>query len=60
MVLDVSSRYRTPISSNDGNNIVNFVDAFQEKDLNVENLIFEKKDKNNKIEDEDRVIKNEK
>ncbi len=59
IILDVFSRYRTPASFNNRDNIVNFADAFQEKDLDVKNLIFEGEDKNNKIKDEDRVIKDE-
>jgi len=56
----MSSRYRAPAPSNDGDSdIVNFADAFQEEDLNIKNLIFEREDRNNKIKDEDRVIKNE-
>src|SRR6266536_3039262 len=55
IILDVFSRYRTPASFNNRDNIVNFADAFQEKDLDVKNLIFEGEDKNNKIKDEDRV-----
>ncbi len=33
---------------------------FKGEDLGVKNLVFEGKNKNNKIEDEDKVIKNEK
>ncbi len=57
MILDVSSRYGTSASSGGGDNVVNFVDAFQEEDLGVKNLVFEREDGNDKVEDEDRVIK---
>ena len=59
MILDISNRYKTPAPSDDGDNIVNFADAFQGEDLSVENLVFEGEDGNNKIEGEDRIIKNE-
>ncbi len=60
MILDVSSRYKTPApSDNKDNEIVNFADAFQREDLSVKNLVFEGEDKNNKVEGEDRIIKNE-
>ncbi len=60
MILDVSSRYGTPAFSDNGDDIINFADAFQGKDLGVENLAFEGEDGNNKIEGEDRAIKDEK
>ena len=60
MILDVSSRYWTPAFSDNGDDIINFADAFQGKDLGVENLAFEEEDRNDKVKDEDRVIKNEK
>ena len=53
------SRYGTPASFGGENDIVNFANAFQGEDLNVENLVFEKEDKNNKIKDEDGAIKDE-
>ncbi len=56
----MSNRHRTPTPSNDGDDIVNFADAFQEEDLGVKNLTFEKKDENDEIKDEDRAIKDEK
>ncbi len=59
VVLDVSSRYRTSAPSGDGDDIVNFADAFQGEDLSVENLIFEGENGNDKVEDEDKVIKDE-
>jgi len=43
-----------------GDDVVNFADAFQEKDLGVKNLVFEEKDENNEIENENKIIKNEK
>ncbi len=60
MILDVSSRHKAsaPFSDKDGD-IVNFADAFQGKDLDVENLVFEGEDGNNKIENKDGVIKDE-
>ncbi len=60
MVLDVSNKHKAPapFSGEDGD-VVNFADAFQEEDLGVKNLIFEKKNKNDKIEGEDRVIEDE-
>ncbi len=60
MILDVSNKYKTPTSSNNRDNIVNFANAFQGEDLDVENLIFEREDGNNKIKGEDGVIKDEK
>ncbi len=59
MILDVSSRYKTPAPSSNKNNIANFADVFQKEDLSVENLTFERENKNNKIKDENGVIKNE-
>ncbi len=59
MVLDVSSRHGTSVSSGGGDNIVNFADAFQGKDVGVENLAFEGENENDKVEGEDEVIKNE-
>ena len=59
MVLDVFSRYGTSVSSDGGDDVVNFADIFQGEDLSVKNLIFEGEGGNNKVEDEDRVIKNE-
>ncbi len=59
MVLNVSSRYGTSTSSNDRNNIINFANTFQRKDLNVKNLTFEEEDKNNKIKNENGTIKDE-
>jgi len=57
----VSSRYRTLISfSGEDSDVVNFADAFQEKDLDVKNLIFEGEDRNNKIKSENKVIKDKK
>ncbi len=41
----------------DRDDIVNFVNIFQGEDLDVKNLIFEEEGGNNKIKDEDRVIK---
>jgi len=56
----VSSKYRaSTFSNNKDNDIVNFADAFQEKHLNVKNLTFEEKDKNNKIKDKNKIIKDE-
>ncbi len=43
----------------DGDDVVNFADAFQGEDLSVEDLVFEGEDGNDKIENEDGVIKNE-
>ena len=60
MVLDVSNRYGTPVFSDGGDDIVNFADAFQGEDLDVKNLTFKEEDGNNEVEDEDRVIKDEK
>ena len=61
MIFDVSSRYETPAPFDDGNDsVVNFANVFQREDLGVENLVFEGKNGNNKIEDEDRVIKDKK
>src|SRR6266536_1169636 len=60
VILDVSNRYKTPTSSDNENDVVNFADAFQKEDLDIKNLVFKKEDRNNKIEDEDRVIKDEK
>ncbi len=60
MILDVFNKHKTPASSNNKNNIVNFADAFQEEDLNIKNLIFEEENKNNKIKDENKIIKDEK
>jgi len=60
MILDVSSRHRTPVPSNNRDNIVNFADAFQKQDLDVKNLAFEGENKNNKIKSEDGAIKDEK
>ena len=60
MVLDVSYKYKTPTSSDGGDNIVNFADAFQGEDLGVKNLAFKGENRNDKVEDEDRVIKDEK
>ncbi len=59
MILDVSSRYKTSTPSNGEDDVVNFANTFQEEDLNVENLTFEEENKNNKIKDEDRIIKDE-
>ena len=56
----MSSRHKTSAPSDSRNNIVNFADAFQGEDLDVKNLTFEKKDKNNKIKGEDKTIKDEK
>jgi len=56
----VSSRYKTPVFFSDGDNIVNFADAFQKEDLNVKNLVFKRKDKNDEVENENKVIKNKK
>src|SRR6266536_4195307 len=42
VILDVSIKHRTPALSDSGDNIVNFADAFQEKDLDVKNLAFER------------------
>jgi len=56
----VFNKHKTPASSNNKNNIVNFADAFQEEDLNIKNLIFEEENKNNKIKDENKIIKDEK
>ncbi len=58
IVLDVFSRYGTPAFFDDKNNIVNFADIFQE-DLDVENLVFEGEDGNDKIKSEDGVIEDE-
>src|SRR6266498_415793 len=61
IILDVFSRYRTPALFNDGDNdIVNFADAFQGEDLGVKNLAFEREDRNNKVKDENKIIKNKK
>ena len=60
MVLDVSSKHKTPASSGGGDDIVNFADAFQKQDLDVKNLAFEGENKNNKIKSEDGAIKDEK
>ena len=51
------SRYGTSASSDGGDDVVNFADAFQKEDLGVENLIFKGEDENDEIEDKDRVIK---
>src|SRR6266511_3871681 len=59
VILDVSSRYKTSTPSNGEDDVVNFANTFQEEDLNVENLTFEEENKNNKIKDEDRIIKDE-
>jgi len=48
-----------PFNNKDGD-IVNFANAFQEKDLGVKNLAFEREDENDEIESEDKVIKNKK
>jgi len=57
----VFNKYRAPALFNSGkNDIVNFADTFQKEDLGVKNLIFEKENKNDKVEDEDRVIKDKK
>ncbi len=60
MILDVSSKYKTPTFFDDRDNIVNFADAFQEEDLNVKNLTFKKEGKNDKIKNENKIIKDEK
>ncbi len=58
IILDVSSRYRTPApSDSEDDSIVNFADAFQGEDLDVKNLAFEEEDRNDEVEGEDRVIK---
>ncbi len=60
MILDVSSRHRVPAPfNNKDGDIVNFANAFQEKDLGVENLAFKGENRNNKIKNEDRVIEDE-
>jgi len=57
----VSNRYETSTPFNSGDSdVVNFANAFQEEDLGVKNLVFKREDKNNKIEDENRAIKNKK
>jgi len=55
----VFSKYKTPTPSISGDNIANFINAFQKEDLGVENLAFKKKDENNKIKNENKAIKNE-
>ncbi len=57
VILDVSSRYKAPaLFDNKDSDIVNFANAFQKKDLCVKNLTFEGEDRNDEVEDEDRVI----
>ncbi len=61
MILDVSSKHKTPApSGNKDNDIVNFADAFQRENLDIKNLAFEEEDKNDEVEGEDRTIKDEK
>ncbi len=61
MILDVSNKHEAPTPSDDRDgDIVNFADIFQGEDLGVKNLAFERENKNDKIEGEDKVIKNEK
>ncbi len=59
VVLDVSSRHGTPAFFDDRNDVVNFADVLEE-DLDVENLVFEEENRNNKIKSEDVVIEDEK
>jgi len=56
----VSSRHGTPTPFGDGDDIVNFADAFQGEDLGVENLAFEGEDGNDEVEGEDRTIEDKK
>jgi len=61
VILDVSNRHKTPAPSNNRNsNIVNFADAFQKEDLNIKNLAFEEENRNNKIKNKNRAIKDKK
>ncbi len=39
--------------------VVNFADAFQGEDLDIENLAFEGENENYKVEDKDEAIKDE-
>ena len=55
----MSNRYETPVFFGGGDDIVNFADAFQGEDLGVKNLAFKGEDENNKVENEDRIIKDE-
>jgi len=57
VVLDVSSRHGTPAFFDDRNDVVNFADVLEE-DLDVENLVFEEENRNNKIKNEKKIIKN--
>ncbi len=59
IIFDVFSRYGTSTPFNNENDVVNFADAFQEEDLDVKNLAFEGEDENDKIKNEDRIIKDE-
>ena len=61
VILDVSSRHETPApSNNEDDDIINFADVFQGKDLGVKNLTFEGEDENNEVKDEDGAIKEKK
>ena len=55
----MSNRYKTPTSSDNENDVVNFADAFQKEDLDIKNLIFKEENRNDKIKNEDRIIKDE-
>ena len=61
VILDVFSRHGTPApSDNRDSDIVNFANTFQGEDLDVKNLAFEGKNRNDEVEGEDKTIKNKK